>query len=253
MNQLTTWLLVFLRASAMLSIFPIFSTVNFPVQLRVALGALLSALVSVTLPPTELPPDMLGLVGLMAMEIGAGLLIGFASRMVFYAVEIGASIIGIEIGLSMPTGVLPGMDHPSNATGDLMYYLAAMIWLSLDMHHWMILAFQKTYAFLPIGSAHLIAKPLMGEILAQTSNIFIVALQLAAPQMAVAFIILLIFSTLGRAIPQMNVFRESLSVRPLIGLSVFGLTMQLTSQHIINYMRHLPNDMLRVAQLLRAG
>jgi flagellar biosynthesis protein FliR len=91
---------------------------------------------------------------------------------------------------------------------------------------------------------------LSAELLTQTTNIFVAGLQLAAPQMAVAFIILLIFSALGRAIPQMSVFRESLSVRPLVGLSVFGVTMQLTSQHIINYMRHLPNDMLRVAQLL---
>ncbi len=252
MNELMTWLLVFLRASAMLAIFPVLSTSNFPVQLRIALGAFLSALVSVTLPAPPLPPDFLGLVGLMAMEIAVGLLIGFSSRMVFYAVEIGAAIIGIEIGLNMPSNVLPGMDHPSNAIGDLMYYLAIMIWLSLDMHQWTIVAFQKSYAFLPIGSAHL-SKPLMADILQQTANLFVVGLQLAAPLMAVGFIVILIFSTLGRAIPQMNVFRESLSARPLIGLSVFGLTMELTAQHIINFMRHLPNDMLRVAQLLRAG
>ena len=49
----------------------------------------------------------------------------------------------------------------------------------------------------------------------------------------------------------MNVFHESLALRPLIGLGVFGMCMQLTSQHIINYLRHLPEDVLRVAQLMR--
>jgi flagellar biosynthesis protein FliR len=48
----------------------------------------------------------------------------------------------------------------------------------------------------------------------------------------------------------MNVFAESFAVRPLIGLSVFGLTLDLMSQHIMNYMRQLPEDMLRVAQAL---
>ena len=85
-----------------------------------------------------------------------------------------------------------------------------------------------------------------------TSGIFVIALQLAAPLMAVSFIISLVFSVLGRAVPQMNVFSESFAVRPLVGLSVFGLTLDLMSEHIVNYLRRLPEDMLRVAQLLGA-
>jgi flagellar biosynthesis protein FliR len=48
----------------------------------------------------------------------------------------------------------------------------------------------------------------------------------------------------------MNVFAESFAVRPLVGLSVFGLTLDLMAQHIMNYLRRLPEDMLRVAQAL---
>ncbi len=55
--------------------------------------------------------------------------------------------------------------------------------------------------------------------------------------MAVSFIISLVFAVLGRAVPQMNVFTESFAVRPLVGLSVFGLTLELMSEHIINYLR----------------
>src|SRR5580692_1169496 len=111
MIELTNWLMVFLRASAMLSVFPIFSARNFPVQLRLALGALLSALVSANLPPVALAPDTLGVVGQMAIEVGVGLLFGFASKMIFFALEIAAAIIGVEIGLAMPAGVLPVMDE----------------------------------------------------------------------------------------------------------------------------------------------
>ena len=82
------------------------------------------------------------------------------------------------------------------------------------------------------------------------SQIFLIALQLAAPLMAVSFIISLVFAVLGRAVPQMNVFSESFAVRPLVGLSVFGMTLELMSQHISNYLHRLPADMLRVSQLL---
>jgi len=249
-DEITNWLMVFLRASAMLSIFPIFSAANFPVQLRLALGALLSVLVAATLPSPPLAPDIWGLVGQMAWEVGAGLILGFATKMVFYMLEIAGSIISIEMGLAMPAGVLPTMENPSQAPGAVLYYLGAMLWLGLDMHHWMLVAFQKTYQYLPIGSAHF-SGPVLTDMVTRTSQLFYVALQLAAPLMAVSFIILMVFSAVGRAVPQMNVFSESLSIRPLVGLSVFGLCLQLMSQHIINYMRRLPEDMLHVAQLLK--
>jgi len=249
--ELTNWLMVFLRVSAMLAVFPVFSARNFPVQLRLALGALLALLVSATLPAPVLARDLWGLVGQMGMEIAIGLALGFASRMVFFALEIAGAIVGIEIGLSMPAGLNPLSDTSMTAPGVILYYLAVMLWLTLDMHHWMLAGFQRTYSFLPVGGAH-VSQAFLTDIVGRTSGIFVIALQLAAPLMAVSFIISLVFSVLGRAVPQMNVFSESFSVRPLVGLSVFGLTLDLMSEHIVNYLRRLPEDMLQVAQLLGA-
>jgi len=135
------------------------------------------------------------------------------------------------------------------ATASILYYLAAVLWLSLDMHHWMLVGFEKTYTYLPIGAAHL-SQAVLSEMMARTSGIFVVALQMAAPLLAVSFIISLVFAVLGRAVPQMNVFAESFAVRPLVGLSVFGLTLDLMAQHIMNYLRQLPQDMLRIAQAM---
>jgi flagellar biosynthetic protein FliR len=253
MPELTNWMMVFLRVSAMLTVFPIFSARNFPVQLRLALGALTAVLVSPTLPPAPANAgDIWSLVGVMMMEVGAGLMIGFAGRMVFFALDVAGSVISTEIGLSMPAGMNPISDTQSAVPGMILYYLAAMLWLSLDMHHWMLAAFQKSYSYLPLGGGHF-SGLLVTDIMARTSETFLIALQLSAPVMAVSFIISLVFSVLGRAVPQMNVFAESFSVRILVGLSVFGLTMQLMSQHIINYLWRLPEDMLRVAQLMGAG
>lgn len=249
MIDLANWMMVFVRVSAVLAVFPIFSARNFPVQLRLALGALMAFLVSPTLPPVPTSSDFLGTLGLMAMEIGVGLLFGFASRMIFFALEMAGGIIGTEIGLSLPPSVNPLSEGQVTAPGTILFYLAAMLWLSLDMHHWMLVGFQKTYAYLPIGGAHLGQSSVL-DIIARTSQTFLIALQLTAPIMAVSFIISLVFAVLGRAVPQMNVFTESFVIRTLAGLSVFGLTMQLMAQHITNYLRRLPEDMLNVAQLM---
>jgi flagellar biosynthetic protein FliR len=253
MLDLTNWMMVFLRVSAMLSVFPVFSATNFPVQLRLALGALLAALICPVLPPALAQTgDMWGLVGSMALEVGIGLTLGFASRMIFFALDMAAAIISTEIGLQLPSSVNPMSGAQTNSAGSILYYLAAMLWLSLDMHHWMLVGLQKTYSYLPVGGAHL-SGALMTDMITRTSQTFLIALQLSAPIMAVSFVISLVFSVLGRAVPQMNVFHESFVFRILIGLSIFGLTMQLMSQHIINYLRRLPEDVLHVAQLLGAG
>lgn len=253
MLELTNWMMVFVRVSAMLSVFPVFSTQNFPVQLRLALGALMAVLICPTLPPTPVDGgDFWTLTGLVAVEAATGLAFGFAARMVFYALDLAGVLISAEIGLSLPAGMNPLNDSQSVAPGLILYYLATMLWLSLDMHHWMLAGFQKTYTYLPIGGAHVSGR-LLTDIIAGTSQTFLIALQLAAPIMAVSFIISLVFSVLGRAVPQMNVFMESFFIRIVVGLSVFGLTMQLMSQHIINYLRQLPEDMLRVAQFMGVG
>jgi flagellar biosynthesis protein FliR len=250
MFDITNWLMVFLRVSAMLSVFPVFSATNFPVQLRLALGALVSALICPVVPANVAQSaDIWGLVGAMALEVGIGLALGFASRMIFFALDIAGAIISTEIGLQLPTSLNPMSGSQTNTTGSILYYLAAMLWLSLDMHHWMLVALQRTYTFLPVGGGHMTGA-LATDMIQRTSQVFVIALQLSAPIMAVSFIISLVYSVLGRAIPQMNVFQDSFAVRIIVGLSIFGLTMQLMSQHIINYLRRLPEDVLQVAQIL---
>src|SRR5580700_6738916 len=151
MSELTNGLMVFLRVSAMLAVFPVFSTANFPVQLRLALGALLAGLISPVLPPVLAhAQDLWSWVGVMATEVGVGLLFGFASRIAFYALDMAGAIISAEIGLSMPHGMNPMSGAQVAVPGAILYYLAAMLWLSLDLHRWMLIGFMKTYTWLPV-------------------------------------------------------------------------------------------------------
>jgi flagellar biosynthetic protein FliR len=252
MPDLLNWLLVFLRASALLAIFPVFSISNVPVQIRVALGALISFLVAPILPaPSLAGADFWKVIGVMFMEVAFGLLLGFAARMLFYALDIAGAIIGAEIGLTIPSSLNPMSTGQTTEAATVLHYLAAMIFLTLNLHHGLLLAFQRSYHFLPVGGGHL-QESLLLDLLGRTSHLFWFALQMSAPLLAISFIITLVFAVLSRAVPQMNVFVESFTVRILVGLTVFSLTCQLMGQHIANYLGRLPEDVLKVAQLLGA-
>jgi len=108
---------------------------------------------------------------------------------------------------------------------------------------------RSRYRFLPVGGGRLQESVLL-DVLGRSGHLFWFALQVAAPVLAVTFLVTIVFALLSRAVPQMNVFSENFSLRLLAGLIVVGLTCQLMAQHIANGLHHLPDDVLRVAYLL---
>lgn len=247
------WLLIFLRVGAFLFVLPFFSAANFPAAMRVALAALVALLLSPLLPPFALGQrPLFSLFGIMIQEVSIGLLLGFVSRMVFYAVDLAGNIIGTEMGLNLASVFNPLTRLTEQTPGMILFFLAAVVMLTLDLHHWILIGFERTYLLLPMGSAHL-SSALFEAVVNHTSRIFVVAMQISAPVIAVSFVIMLVFALLGRTVPQMNVFVESFSFRIVGGLIVFGFTLQLTAQHVLNYLHRLPDDLLRVAQTMSGG
>jgi flagellar biosynthetic protein FliR len=247
------WLMVFLRVSAFLLVLPFFSVSNFPVTLRVALGALTALLLAPLLPAFSLAPMSFGvLLGIMIQEVSIGLLMGFISRMVFYAVDLAGNFVSAELGLNMGAIFNPLDGHTSQVPGMILFFLASVVMFTLDLHHWVLVGFERTYSVLPVGAAQLNGA-LFEMVLKQTSRIFVVAVQISAPIIAVSFVITLVFSVLSRAVSQMNVFSESFAFRIAGGLVVFGFTLQLTGQHVLNYLRRLPEDLVQIGQILAGG
>lgn len=252
-DNLPNWMMVFVRLSAMLTIFPIFSAPNLPVRLRVALAGLGAFLISPALPPLD--PARLtfeSLTWLYIVEAACGVLLGFTARMLFYALDFAASLISAELGLTLPMGMNPLTAGQSEATNSVLYYLAAMIFLSLDIHHWCLAAFQRAYVVLPVGGARF-GEALLADMVHRSSQVFVIAVQIAAPMVAVSFLVTLILAILSRAVPQMNVFSESFAIRILTGMTAFGFTFTVMSAHIRSYLQRLPEDFLRVAQLAGLG
>ncbi|MGH7973845.1 MAG: flagellar biosynthetic protein FliR, partial [Limisphaerales bacterium] len=205
------WLLVFLRVSAFVLVLPFFAMANFPVTLRVALAALTALLLAPLLPVVSMNhAGLFSLLGVMAQEVSIGLLLGFVSRMVFYAVDLAGNIVSMETGLNMAAIFNPLSGQSTQALGTILFFLAAVVMFTLDLHHWVLAGFQQTYTVLPIGGAHLTGE-LFESVVKQTAGIFMVALQISAPIIAVSFVVTLVFAVLSRAVPEMNVFSESFS------------------------------------------
>ena len=240
------WMLLFVRAGGLIALMPTLSAAPVPVQMRVAIAGFLACAVSGVVHVHGVPPpDVAGLVIVIVHELLIGLLMGFGSRLIFYAVEFAGQLMSTEMGMTMSSHMDPISRNTSAPAGTLLYYLATLLFFVSGCHHAVVLAFIRSFDVAPLG-VPAFSRNVAELFVIQTGNIFLVALQMAAPLMAVNFIVTFTFAILGKAASGMNVFSESFSVRILAGLSVLGLTLGLTAQIVLSHLREVPELMLRL-------
>ena len=249
-----TWFMVFIRAGAMLSIFPIFSATAMPMRIRIALAGFLAMLSmpGVNLPEGFIDGDSISFVGVIAKEVAFGLLLGFVCRLILFTVALAGHYIGGQLGLQLSSLIAPGESTPSQTPAVMLQMITVMLMFSLDVHFELLMGFQQSYNVLTIGGGHL-SDALFTEITGLCARTFVVALRIAAPLIAVGIVVNLLMMVLGRTIPEVNVFILSFSIRILVGIFLFGFTLSLAAREITNYLRHLPDDFVVVTRLLAGG
>jgi flagellar biosynthetic protein FliR len=248
--DITTWFVIFVRFSAYLLLFPVTSAQAIPVLVRLGFSALCSFLIVPLVPAMALQHLSLHQwCGLFFLEASAGLTLGLLARFIFHAVEIAGGLIATESGLMLSANFNPITSSFGAAPALLLHWMTLILLLTLDLHHWIIIGLQRSYEIIPAGGAHM-SELLLWDLTRRAAGMFVVSMQMTAPILASSFLVTLVFSLLGRAVPQMNVFSESFPVRSIAGLAVFGLTMNLMAQHIVNQLHRIPEDFVRVARIL---
>lgn len=240
------WMMVFLRAGGMLSLLPVFSGQNIPIAVRVALAGLIALVTAGVVPvPEALPSHVILLVLASAKELLTGLMMGFAVRLVFYAIEFAGQLMSTEIGLVVSAQMDPISRTSSTPIGVALFWFSSLIFLISGCHHFVLAAFVRSFDLAGPGDLT-IHRNVADLFIRSTGNIFLVAVQMSAPLIAMNFVVTLTFAILGKAAPSINVFTESFSVRILGGLTLLGLTLGLTAQIVLSNLRQAPELMLRL-------
>jgi flagellar biosynthetic protein FliR len=240
------WMMIFVRAGGLMALLPGLSAAPVPIQVRIAITGFLAYAASGFVHLQGGPPaNVASLVISVVHELLIGLLMGFASRLIFYAVEFAGQLISTEMGMTMSTHMDPISRTNDSPVGTLLYYLSIMLFFLSNCHHAVFVAFVRSFEIAPLGLP-VFSRNVAEFFVIQTGNIFLVALQMAAPLMAVNFIVMFTFAILGKAASGMNVFSESFSVRIMAGLTLLGLTLGLTAQIVLSHLRESPELMLRL-------
>jgi len=238
-------MLVFFRAGGLLALAPAFSAQAVPVIIRVALAFLLSMLINSLVPlPHETPGHFLLFVLAIGHELVIGLLMGLAVRFVFYALEMAAQIMATEIGLIVTTTLDPISHAESSPLAVAISNLGIIIFFASGAHHLMIMAFVRSFELVPAAAGNF--DPHVVELVVKESGrIFLLAVQMAAPLIAINFLVHLTLAILSRAAPVVNAFVLSIPIQIFAGLSVFGMVAGLTAYYVLGALGGVPELMLR--------
>ena len=244
-SALYTLMLVFSRAGGLLALAPVFSGQTVPVIVRVALSFLL-AWILVGLVPSPGPPPAHFLMILLAIahEVMVGLLMGLASRFIMFAIEMTGQMMATEIGLMMSSSLDPISRAETSPVGIALSTFGAVIFLCSGAHHLMLLAFVRSFTLVPAAVGNF--DPHVADLVVRESGkIFLLAVEMASPLIAINFLVHLALAILGRAAPSINAFLLSIPVQILAGLTLLGMILGLAARHMLSGFGEIPELMLR--------
>jgi flagellar biosynthetic protein FliR len=220
--QLDLWIASFVyplvRILAVAVTAPFLSNVGMPRRVRLILGLALTVAIMPILPPmpTVSPNSGLGL-WILAQQFLIGIGMGFSMRIVFSAIDMGASIMAFQMGLGFANFYDPQNTSQTSVLSNFLTIIATLLFLSMNGHLMYFAVLAQSFVAIPVSvdapftasSWELLAK--MG------SRIFSVGLLLALPVVVVMMMTNIALGILNRVAPQLHLMAIGFPITLALG------------------------------------
>ena len=228
--QILMFGLILLRMSAFVVSAAIFSTSNIPPQLKILASVVFTIVIfnpiatnEAVVRFSESQADLLMLAG---REVLVGLVLGFVTRLFFFAVSMAGEIVSISTGLGQAQMYNPMMGSMSNAMEQFYSIIATLVFLSMNGHHTVILGIVESFTSTPVAELSF-GYSSFAELVMKIQSFFIIGIKISAPVLVSMMIIQLGMALLSRVVPQINVMVTSSSVTVLIGFLIMFVSLPL--------------------------
>jgi flagellar biosynthetic protein FliR len=161
---------------------------------------------------------------LLLKETTIGATIGILSQLIFNGVQMAGALVDTARGMDQPGLFAPQLGSNASTVAQLKLQMALVVFLAVDGHLFFIRSLALSFERIPLrGFAHFENAGGADRAIALGTQIFSVALQLAAPVMVALFLVDICFAAIAKVAPQMNVNMEGQPVKSMVGLAVLLL------------------------------
>ena len=250
-EQFQTFLIVLSRVAGFVGAIPVFSSAQTPARIKTALTVLVAVLLFPIMQPAvgdvSLAPFSFTL--LIVSEVLLGLLLGLVARLIFTAVEFGATVIGFQMGFAAANVFDPQNQRQVALISQFQNVFSILIFLAINGHHLFIQTAVLSYDLLPPGQLNLSgdAVPYLMEL---SAHMFALGVQFSAPVLTVLLLSGLILGILARVFPQLNVFLISFPINIGTAFLVIALTLPLISMLLRREFDSLPERFFTILNYL---
>lgn len=250
-DQFQTFLVVTSRVAGFISAIPVLSSAQSPGRVKTglvfAISLTLFPLMEGAVPRISFAP--IPFLMLLAAELLLGLLLALIARLIFTAVEFGATVIGYQMGFAAANVFDPQSERQVALISQFQNVFAILIFLAINGHHHFLQLAVKSYEYLPPGQFNFsgAAIPFLMEL---ATHMFTLGVQFSAPVLAVLLLSGLILGVLARVFPQLNVFLLSFPINIGAAFIVIALTLNISASIIRQEFDTLPERFLTIMNFL---
>lgn len=209
---------VYLRAAVLIFSSGLFGK-SVPRRVKVGFIAVFALAISPVIKihiPHSVAQNSLSLITFFFNDVVIGLALGFMIQGMFSIYQSAGTIIDLQIGLGNAQILDPLTRVQSSIIAQLKTMLGMILFFILGGHHHLFKAFVKSYHIKMEGEKtffHLIEGTITFF-----SEIFLFALQIAVPMIAIALILDSVTGIINKAVPQMQVFFVTIPLKLMAGL-----------------------------------
>jgi flagellar biosynthetic protein FliR len=228
-NQVAGFLLVLGRIGPLFALAPLFSSRSIPARAKglCAVG-LTVGIAPIALADREIPLELMAYTELMLKEILVGLAFAFALAALFAAVSTAGSFIDTLIGFSYGALVDPVTGNQSAVLTQAYILVGIAVMIAIGGDQLMIRGLARSYDLVPLLDTPSLPA-LVNGVQHAFSQVFLSALELAAPVVLAIVITDAAFGVVSRVVPQLNVFAVGFPAKVTVGLLIIGVSLPFTA------------------------
>lgn len=249
--QFETFLLVFVRVTAMLFVFPIFSAPQVPILARFGFSALISFMLFRVVPVVPVSGDLYGLALGIVCQIVLGLIVGFVAQLVFIGIQFAGELIDLQIGFAVANVLNPATQQNITIIGEFELAIATLIFLATDAHHLLIQGIAGSFNLVPLPYINL-DPSVAGNIVIFVTQAFLIVFKIAAPIVLALFLTNVALAFAAKVAPQMNVFVIGLPLQIGVGLVMMSISIPLLGSVGPQLFHNMAQQMDTIMRGLRA-
>lgn len=163
---------------------------------------------------------------LASKELITGLVIGFLTRLFFFAVSMTGDLVSVYMGLSNAQLFNPMTNSTGNSMEQFHTLMGVLVLLAINGHHSFISGIFQSYELIPVSVASLKVGSL-AEVAYWAQEVLVMAIKMSAPMLVAIITVNIAMAILARVVPQINVLITGAPITFGIGIVLLIICMPL--------------------------